>query len=99
MTNRQEFNAGTNPVNAASHLRITSATKVNDTFGVTFGLAVVGRTYILLTRDSLVSGSWRGVPGAIFSPVTTGSGQFSGAPASASARFYRVEAIPMPLQP
>jgi hypothetical protein len=57
-TNLQEYQAGTEPRNPASNLRLTGIT-VNDADTTMRFLAVSDRTYTVLVCDDLAAGEWR----------------------------------------
>lgn len=58
MTNLQEFQAGINPVDPSSNLRIRLVTRSGNDFAVTFSLAVTGKTYRLERKDALSDQFW-----------------------------------------
>ncbi len=57
-TNLQEYLAGTDPQSAASALRLLSAVRNGSGTDIRFE-AVAGKTYSVLYRDTLASGSWQ----------------------------------------
>ena len=56
-TNLQEYLAGTNPLDAASFLELDSAVAVSNRISLRF-TAVAGKTYSVLWRSDLASGTW-----------------------------------------
>jgi hypothetical protein len=94
-TNLQEYLAGTNPTNATSYLKIDSATVGSGSAAIHFN-AVAGKTYTVLYRTNLVTGTWlkladvsaQGSTG----PVTVNDPAFSGA----GSRYYRLTTPVLP---
>jgi hypothetical protein len=96
LTNLQEFQAGTNPLDPKSGLRIIAVAKSGNDFLVTFSLAVVSKSYRLERKDALTDSLWGSITGVSdFSPASVGSGQITDpGGASASKHFYRVRLLP-----
>lgn len=100
ISNAQEYQAGTNPLDPNDWLRITaiSANSAGSTSTVTW-TSQPTRLYQVQSRESLVTGAWstNTPPGLVLpdvGPTTTRT-----APGSATSnRFFRVEAI-QPLKP
>jgi hypothetical protein len=92
LTNLQEQNAGTNPMDGNSVLRVVSVEYNGATVNVRF-TSVAGRTYRVETSNQLTSGSWSVVvddlPGIndVLQVTDFGSG-------AAGHRFYRVRLLP-----
>jgi len=67
MLNWEEFLAGTNPTNNMSLLAYTGTSLTSNGLFVINWQAVAGKTYSVLTRTNLLSGSWlvetNGIPG------------------------------------
>ena len=57
LSNLQEFRSGTAPQDPLSYLKIDTGTKAGDSFTIRF-LAVAGKSYTILFRDSLDAGPW-----------------------------------------
>ena len=88
--NWMEYQAGTNPTNAASHLGFASAAKPPGFHGVTLNwAAMTGRVYVLETRPSLTSGGWTAVSTNIIGNGTINSFTTTNAPGNAG--FYRIK--------
>ena len=89
MTDLEEYLAGTNPTDASSCLRIDSLDIAGVVARIRF-TALAGRTYSILYRDSLGSGTWSklaDVPAQAGSgPVTVTDPTFGGP----AVRFYRL---------
>jgi glycosidase len=90
-SNGAEFAAGTNPLDAASALRVASigisGTDVNLSVAT-----VVGKTYLLETSSDLAAGSWEPVGGAISAVSATTEFTHSGG-AGEPRRFYRARVV------
>jgi hypothetical protein len=86
LTNLQEYNAGTNPNDSASRLRLT-ASRLADALVLRFD-AVSNTTYTIQSREELLTGAWsdlfRWVARPNSSPVALTNSLV------ASARFYRL---------
>jgi hypothetical protein len=99
LTNMEEYILGSNPNNASSGRPQVAATHNGETFRIEFP-TVAGRTYRVMGRDGLGSGSWTEVTnvqqgtGLSASPVT-GDGTtkvlVEQGVGSKPARFYRVD--------
>lgn len=95
LTNAQEFVTGTNPRDPNSTLRIIQVAKNGNDVGVTFSLAVAGKSYRLERKDSMTDSLWSSINGvADYIPALTGVGAFTD-PNSAGVgrRFYRVRVL------
>ncbi|PYK98315.1 MAG: hypothetical protein DME19_13015 [Verrucomicrobia bacterium] len=88
-TNLQEYFAGTNPTNASSRLQIDSAGRTGGSTTLQF-VAVAGKTYSVLYRDDLSSGTWLKLTD-VSAQGSTGA-MTIGDPTSGSVttRFYRL---------
>jgi hypothetical protein len=88
LTNTQEFTAGTDPINAASVLKVTNFVISDGDFRVSFP-TVSGKTYRLERSDTLQAGSWTTLLDNIAG--TGGAVQVTDVGAAAqSKRFYRI---------
>src|SRR5439155_20855499 len=88
-TNLQEYLSGTNPTDRNSYLRFDSVSVVGNQTMIRFS-AAAGKTYTLLYRDELGSGTWlklTDVPAQPASGMVTIQDPASG---SATTRFYRL---------
>ena len=88
MNNLAEYIAGTNPTNAASVFKLLSPTNSPGGTAVRW-LSVAGKSYQVLSRTNLLTGSW-GSNG----PVVTATGtntQYLDAGGTNGVRFYRVQ--------
>jgi hypothetical protein len=96
MTNAQEAKAGTNPRDPNSNLRVITAAKNGNDFSLTFGLAVIGKSYRLERKDALTDTMWSSINGVSdFTPMSTGSGQIADPGGASSIKyFYRVRLFP-----
>jgi uncharacterized repeat protein (TIGR01451 family) len=88
-TNLQEFNAGSDPTDAANELRITGATAQGGTIGLQFH-AVTGLRY-QLERASSLSGSWKAVGTTL---IGEGRRATITDPFRPVSRFYRIRQLP-----
>ena len=88
-SNLQEYLAGTDPFNAASLLKIQSATIGGSTCSLTF-IAAAGRTYTVQYRDSLNAGSWLSLTNVGAQPATGLFPVNDGSVGTNSTRFYRI---------
>ena len=88
-TNLQEYFAGTNPTNTSSRLQIDSASRTGGSTTLQF-IAVAGKTYSVLYRDDLSSGTWLKLTN-VSAQGSTGA-MTIGDPTSGSVttRFYRL---------
>jgi hypothetical protein len=94
LNNGQEFLAGTDPQNAASGLRVQSATPGDTGTEIRFE-AVAGRSYSILCATNLAVGSWLRLPDV--PPQTTTHIFTVHDPAGATgSRFYRVVTPALP---
>jgi hypothetical protein len=89
LTNLQEYVAGTDPQDASSYLKIESISAVSAATRIRFN-AVAGKTYTILYRDDVATGTWQklaDVPdqGATGEIEITDSGA-----GTVAARFYRL---------
>ena len=97
MNNWQEYLAGTNPTNAASVFRITSAQMVSSTQFVVHWSSVSNRLYDVMRATNLAAGTGAFVPlsGATNLTGTPPQNVWTGSVTRASApAFYRVRAHP-----
>jgi hypothetical protein len=89
LTNLQEYLAGTDPQDASSYLKIESISAVSAVTRIRFN-AVAGKTYTILYRDDVATGTWQKLADV---PDQGATGEIeitdSGAGAVA-ARFYRL---------
>lgn len=88
LSDRDEFRAGTSPVNSSSILRAIAVTGVGSGTTTVLWSAVPGRTYQVQSRDTISEAGWANVGG----PVTaTGTGaSVADAVPGDPDRFYRV---------
>jgi Tol biopolymer transport system component len=93
LTDRQEFLAGTNPINDTSVLRVLSLTAVRDGTTTVLWSSVPGRTYRVQFKDSVADPSWQDVAGAVLAGASTASKSVPAEPTSGQ-RFYRVLCVP-----
>jgi CotH protein/chitobiase/beta-hexosaminidase-like protein/lamin tail-like protein len=95
LTNLQEYISGTNPRNAASFLRVESISNAGNSARIQF-IAVNGKTYTVLYRNTAVSGVWQKLADV---PAQASTGLFEvsdpGA-GSAGMRFYRLVTPQLP---
>jgi Tol biopolymer transport system component len=89
LTDRQEFFAGTNPINDTSVLRVLTLTAVSDGTTTVLWSSVPGRTYRLQFKGGVGDPSWNDVPGDVVTVGMTASKLVPAGPSSAQ-RFYRV---------
>jgi 1,4-alpha-glucan branching enzyme len=91
LTNLQEYQAGTNPRDPNSALRITSATATGNKFAVSFP-SVAGKSYAVEYANLLPTTSWQ-----ILATNIAGTGSTISItdtlPAGVSQRFYRVRLL------
>jgi hypothetical protein len=92
MSNGAEYIAGTNPTNAASHLKIDSLTRTPGTM-LAFG-AISNRTYTLQYKDALLPGPWTRL--ADLPARTNNRVELIPDPTGVTGRFYR---LAVPQQP
>lgn len=91
MNNYAEFIAGTNPTNAASVLKMLSAT--NSPVGATLRWqSVNGKLYQVSSRTNIAAGSWQNIGTPVSASGSTA--QYFDATATNGIRFYRVQALP-----
>jgi Bacterial TSP3 repeat len=92
LTNLQEYQAGTNPRDPNSALRVTSATAIGNKFAVTFP-SVAGKVYAVEYANLLPSSTWQ-----ILATNIAGTGSAISItdtiPAGVGQRFYRVKLLP-----
>jgi hypothetical protein len=89
-TTAQEYVMGTVPTNAASHLQLSSEA-TNGMATITFWPYLGNRTYELLARPQLNTGSWQPVPAESLVPTPTGQGRYSFSPTNGPQSFYRLK--------
>ncbi|MGZ5537980.1 MAG: choice-of-anchor Q domain-containing protein, partial [Chthoniobacterales bacterium] len=96
LTNLQEFQAGTNPLDPTSGLRIIAVARNGNDFMVTFSLAVAGKSYRLERKDALTDAFWSSISGvADLTAVSTGSAQLTDTDGAAVTKhFYHVRVLP-----
>ncbi len=96
LTNLQEFQAGTNPLDPLSALRIIAVARSGNNLTVTFSLAVAGKMYRLERKDALTDAFWSSISGvADLTVVSTGSAQLTDlGGASVTKHFYHVRVLP-----
>ncbi len=88
-TNLQEYTAGTNPHSAASRLKIDSVVSLVSGTQIGF-LAASNRTYSVLYRDALGTGSWLKLADVGAQPTSQTVAVADDNDSSADARFYRL---------
>jgi hypothetical protein len=96
LTNLDEFRAGTNPFDAASALRVKNVVRNVNDIQVTFGIAVIGRTYRLERKDSITDANWGSINGVSdLTPTAIGDAQISD-PGGATPlpHFYHLRTVP-----
>jgi len=90
MNNLAEYIAGTNPTNAASVFKLLSPTNSPAGTAVRW-LSVAGKSYQVLSRTNLLTGSWRTNGTAV---TATGTNtQYLDAGGTNGVRFYRVQVL------
>lgn len=96
LTNRQEFQAGTNPLDSNSRLQVTSVVKSGNDLIVSFATAVPHKSYRLERKDALTDSMWGSITGASdFGASSVGTGQITDpGGAAATKHFYRVRILP-----
>lgn len=87
-TNRQEYVSGTDPRNAGSFLHVEAITAAGSTTVLRF-TAVAGRSYSVLYRDDLNSGTWSKLTD-VSASATTRQVEVTDASAPPAGRFYRL---------
>jgi hypothetical protein len=94
MTNEKEYQAGTNPRDATSYLKIGAVTRAGNDFLIRFP-SMIGKKYRVVRCDDLAnSGGWTNIV-ADNVPGTGGDVEFPDPGAAAwPQRFYRVEVLP-----
>jgi len=94
LTNLQEFQAGTNPRDPSSALRVTNLSS-GQGVQITFSLAISGKTYRLERKDAMSDSMWSSISGVSdFTPMTTGSGEFTDPNPGLTKQFYRIRLLP-----
>lgn len=94
VSNLDEFRSGTNPRVASDHLRVISAVVTNGQAIIQF-IAVAGKTYTLLGRDSLEAGEWTRLAN-VPAQAATGPVQLLDPAVPGEHRFYRLITPAMP---
>jgi hypothetical protein len=94
VSNLDEFRSGTHPRQATDHLRVVSATVTNGQAFIQF-MAVAGKTYTLLGRDTLDEGDWTWMAN-VPAPLATGMIQLVDPSVAGNRRFYRLVTPAMP---
>ncbi|MGZ4966970.1 MAG: choice-of-anchor Q domain-containing protein, partial [Chthoniobacterales bacterium] len=96
LTNLDEYYAGTNPLDAASALRIISIMSSGNDIRVSFGIAVLGRTYRLERKDSITDPNWGSINGVSdLTPSAIGNAQITDPGAATMTRHvYHVRTLP-----
>jgi hypothetical protein len=93
MTDRQEFFAGTDPINSGSVLRLFKLTSLNGGSTTILWTAVPGRRYRVQYKDNVSTPAWMEFPGTVTATTTTGL--FTDGSTSVFAqRIYRVTTAP-----
>jgi hypothetical protein len=90
MSNYEEFIAGTDPTDRESYLRIDILEGVADGGAVLNFMAVSNRTYNLLSRDVVGTGSWSQLTTISASP-TNHSVVWTNLVPGAATKYYRLE--------
>jgi hypothetical protein len=86
VTNRQEFNLGTNPVDSDDHLSVRAGVSADRSVKLRFP-TMAGRRYQVEVSNSLTPGSWTTVQSDI---LGTGTEVELSSGSDAKAGFYRV---------
>jgi len=89
-TTAQEYVMGTVPTDAGSHLQL-STEATNNVATITFWPYLGNRTYELLARPQLNTGSWQSVPAESLVPTPTGQGRYTFSLANGTQSFYRLK--------
>lgn len=93
MTNLEEYRAGTDPRSAASKLVITSVVHASGTSADVSFTSISGKSYRLMRRDLVESGTWTQVGAVIPGTGSVITVNDSGA-TGYSKQFYRIELTP-----
>ncbi len=97
LSNGQEYQAGTDPTNSVSALRITAVERINSDIRVTW-TTVESHGYVLQTNASPSSSGFTDFGPSIFVPAGTGESSTNyldlGGGTVAPARYYRVRLAP-----
>lgn len=88
MNNWQEYLSGTDPHDASSYLKLNSIRSESGSRKIRF-MALAERTYSILYRDDLASGSWQKLTNVAAQP-STGEVEITDSATGASKRFYRL---------
>jgi Tol biopolymer transport system component len=91
-TDAQEFQAGTNPANDESILRVLTLSRAGGEDTTIIWSAVPGKTYRVQYKTSVAEASWMNLEGDVVAAGSTGTKVDSGA-GHAHGRFYRVVLI------
>lgn len=96
LTNLQEFQSGTNPLDGKSGFSIISLGQSGTAIVVTFGTALPQKTYRLERKDVMTDQSWNSIDGVVdLKPTSVGSGQITDPNgASGTRHFYHVRVVP-----
>ncbi len=96
MTNLQEFQAGTDPRDPGSWLRIIAVAKNGNDFLVTFNLAITGKSYRLERKGAVSDTTWGSITGVSdFTSTFVGSAQINDpGGVSIPKHFYHVRVLP-----
>jgi hypothetical protein len=89
-TTAQEYVMGTRPTDGGSHLQLSSEA-TNGTAVITFWPYLGNRTYELLARPQLNTGSWQPVPAESLVPTLTGQGRYTFSTPNGTQSFYRLK--------
>ncbi len=93
ISNREEFRAGTNPMDRASRLRLlSSAWRANNQAGVLLQWPTgLNRRYVIESSSAFGAGAWQPIATNILG--SGAMGEFVDPSPSAGARFYRVRVV------
>ena len=92
-TDWMEFQAGTDPTNAGSVLRVITLSPPTSGPVRVFWTAVPGKKYRVQFKDSLLDPAWTDLPGDVVAPDTTGFRDDATSGATGQ-RYYRVRLVP-----
>jgi hypothetical protein len=90
-----EFQAGTNPIDNTSVLRVITLTAINSGLTEIFWTAVPGKVYAVEYKNAIGDAAWTRLPGDVAAIGTTASKTDDSVAANAH-RFYRVILLPQP---
>ena len=89
MTNLQEYFAGTDPQNKNSYLKVDTELTGGSGFQLTFA-AVSNKTYSVLCRDTLATGTWSNLVSFAAAPTNRVQPWTDATATNASHRYYRL---------